>query len=275
LINSLPNYEVQKSITYGDSNFFTVYSFHTICDGSKISNYVLHSFNYFGKISQFDNNWNFLNYNYVFYPNFMLGINYSSTFKIFVSTQYGIYSFDRNLNFLKLSSNSSINYKRMYYNSSADHLLVCCNNYQRIDVFDRSLTFIKSISTNTYYPIDIDVYNDLMFVSTSSNTILIYQNETFLSQITTFCSSIKASIIDQTGNMVVLCSSDVMYIYSINTSYLGVKWTSLVSNLVDISFDSKGNLALVAINGVFLLNNQTRRTNTSVVSLDSSCIING
>ncbi len=275
MINSLPNYEVQKSITYGDSNFFTVYSFHTICDGSKISNYVLHSFNYFGKISQFDNNWNFLNYNYVFYPNFMLGINYSSTFKIFVSTQYGIYSFDRNLNFLKLSSNSSINYKRMYYNSSADHLLVCCNNYQRIDVFDRSLTFIKSISTNTYYPIDIDVYNDLMFVSTSSNTILIYQNETFLSQITTFCSSIKASIIDQTGNMVVLCSSDVMYIYSINTSYLGVKWTSLVSNLVDISFDSKGNLALVAINGVFLLNNQTRRTNTSVVSLDSSCIING
>jgi hypothetical protein len=205
----------------------------------------------------------------------MLGINDSSTFKIFVSTQYGIYSFDRNLNFLKLSSNSSINYKRMYYNSSADHLLVCCNNYQRIDVFDRSLTFIKSISTNTYYPIDIDVYNDLMFVSTSSNTILIYQNETFLSQITTFCSSIKASIIDQTGNMVVLCSSDVMYIYSINTSYLGVKWTSLVSNLVDISFDSKGNLALVAINGVFLLNNQTRRTNTSVVSLDSSCIING
>jgi len=198
----------------------------------------------------------------------MLGINYSSTFKIFVSTQYGIYSFDRNLNFLKLSNNSSINYKRMYYNSSVDHLLVFCNNYQRIDVFDHSLTFIKSKSTNTYYPIDIDVYNDLMFVSTSSNSILVYQNETFLSEITTFCSSIKASIIDQTGNMVVLWSSDVLHIYSINSSYLGVKWTSIVPNLVDISFDSKGNLALVALNGVFLLNDQSRSTNTSVVSLD-------
>jgi hypothetical protein len=89
-----------------------------------------------------------------------------------------------------------------------------------------------------------------------------------LSQITTFCSSIKASIIDQTGNMVVLWSSDVLHIHSINSSYLGVKWTSIVPNLVDISFDSKGNLALVALNGVFLLNNQLRSTNTSVVSLD-------
>ncbi len=272
-INSLQNYQVQKSITYGDSNFFTVNSFHTICDGSTSSNYVLNVFKY-GKISQFDGNWKFLNSLYVYNPNFMLGINDSSTFKIFVSTQFGIYSFDRNLNFLKLSSNFSINYKRMYYNSSADHLLVCCNNYQRIDVFDHSLTYTKSISTNTFYPIDIDVYNDLMFVSTSSNTILVYQNETYLSKITTFCSSIKASIIDQTANMAVLCSSYVIYIYSINGSYLGVNWTSIVPDLVDLSFDSKGNLALVALNGVFLLNNQTRSTQNSGVSLDSSCIIN-
>jgi hypothetical protein len=273
LVNLLPNYQVQKSITYGDSNFFTVYSFHTICDETTSSNYVLHSFKY-GRISHFDSNWNFLNYHNVFYPNFMLGINDSSTFKIFVSTQYGIYSFDRNLNFLKLSSNSSINYKRMYYNSSADHLLVCCKNYQRIDVFDHSLTFIKSISTNTYYPIDIDVYNDLMFVSTSSNSILVYQNETFLSLITTFCSSIKTSIIDQTGNMAVLCSSDVIYIYSCNGSYLGVKWTSIVPDLVDLSFDSKGNLALVGLNGVFLLNSQSSSKTNSGVSHDLSCIIN-
>ena len=99
LVNFLPNYQVQKSITYGDSNFFTVYSFHTICDGNTSSNYVLNSYPY-GKISHFDSNWNFLNYRYVYYPNFMLGINDSSTFKIFVSTQYGIYSFDRNKNIL-------------------------------------------------------------------------------------------------------------------------------------------------------------------------------
>ncbi len=273
LSNSLPNYQVQKSITYGDSNFLYLYSFHTICDGTTSSNYVLNSY-YNSKISQFDSNWNFLNYRYVYHPNFMLGINDSSTLKIFVSTLYGIYSFDRNLNFLKLYSNSSTNYKRMYYNSSADHLLVCCNNCQRIDVFDHSLTFIKSISTNTYFPIDIDAYNDLMFVSTSSKTILVYQNETYLSNITTICSSIKASIIDQTGNIAVLCSSNVIYMYSNNGSYLRVNWTSLVPDLVDLLFDSKGNLALVASNGVVLLNNQTRRTNNSGVSLDSSCIIN-
>jgi hypothetical protein len=272
LINSLPNYQVQKSLTYGDSNFLSVYSFHSICEGNTSSNYVL-NLNLYGKISHFDSNWNFLNYRYVYYPNFMLGINDSSTFKIFVSTLYGIYSFDRNLKFLKFYRNSSTNYKRMYYNSSADHLLVCCYSCQRIDVFDHSLTFIKSISTNAYYPIDIDVYNDLMFVSTSSKTILVYQNETYLSNITTICSSIKASIIDQTGNMAVLCSSNVIYMYSFNGSYLGVNWTSIVPDLVDLSFDSKGNLGLVASNGVFLLNNQSRITNNSGVSLHSSCIV--
>jgi hypothetical protein len=272
LIHSLPNYQVQKSITYDDSNFLYVYSFHTICDETTSSNYVLHSFKN-GRISHFDSYWKFLNYRYVYYPNFMLGINDSSTFKIFVSTKYGIYSFDRILNFLKFSSNSTANYKRMYYNSSADHLLVCCNNIQRIDVFDHSLNFIKSISTNTFYPIDIDVYNDLMFVSTSSNKILVYQNETYFRNISTFCSSIKSSIIDQTGNMAVLCSSDVIYMYSNNGSYLRANWTSLVPDLLDLSFDSKGNLALVASNGVFLLNNQSRSTNNSGVSLHSACIV--
>ena len=149
-------------------------------------------------------------YYYIYYPNFMFGINdSSSSFKIFVTSVYDIFSFDRNLNFLKLYSNSSANYKIMNYNSSADHLLVCCSNYQRIDVFDNSLNFIKSISPIPYYPIDIDVINDLMFVSTSSNTILVYQNETYLRQITTICNSIKASIIEQTRNMATLCSIHV------------------------------------------------------------------
>ena len=272
-LNSFANYQVQKSITYDDFSFYGAYSFNTICDRITSSNYILNSYSS-GKISEFDSNWNFLNYYNVYSPNFMLGINDSSTFKIFVSTKYGIYSFDRNLNYIKLYSNSSANYKRMYYNSSADHLLVCSNDYKSIDVFDNSLNFIKSISTMTYSPIDIDVYNDLMFVSTSSSRILVYQNETFMSQITTLCSSIKASIIDQTGNMAVLCSTNIIYIYSFSGSYSGVNWTSIVPNLVDLSFDSSGNLALVASNGVFLLNNQTRSSNNSGVSLDSSCIIN-
>jgi hypothetical protein len=89
-----------------------------------------------------------------------------------------------------------------------------------------------------------------MFVSTSSNTILIYQNEAYLTNITSFCSSIKASIIDETGNMTVLCSSDVIHIFSYSGSYLGVHWTCIVPNLLDLSFDSKRNLGLLASNGV-------------------------
>ena len=273
LVNTLTNFQVIKSITYGDTFISNTKSYNTICDGNSTLIYVLHSFNH-GKISQFDGKWNHLsNYN-VYFPNFILGMSDSSGIKIIMTTQHGIYSFDRNLNLIKFYSNYSANYKRMYYNSSADHLLICCNNFPSIDVFDHSLTFIKSISTAPYYPIDIDVYSDLMYIATSSNTILVYQNESYFSKITTFCISIKASIIDQTGNMAVLCGSDVIYIYSSNGSYLGVNWTSIVPSLIDLSFDSSGNFVLVASNGVFLLNNQTRTTNNSGISIDSSCIIN-
>ena len=272
LVNTLTNFQVIKSITYGDTFISNTKSYNTICDGNSTLIYVLHSFNH-GKISQFDGKWNHLsNYN-VYFPNFILGMSDSSGIKIIMTTQHGIYSFDRNLNLIKFYSNYSANYRRMYYNRSADHLLICCFYYKRIDIFDNSLKFIKSISTPSF-PVDIDVYNDLMYVATSSNTILVYQNELYLSQITTLCSSIKASIIDQTGNMAVLCSSDIIYIYSFNGSYLGVNWTSIVPSLVDLSFDTSGNLVLVASNGVFLLNNQTRNTNSSGVSIDSSCIVN-
>ena len=74
--------------------------------------------------------------------------------------------------------------------------------------------------------------------------------------------------------MAVLCSTGVIYIYSFNGSYLGVNLTSIVPSLIDLSFDTSGHLALVAQNGVFLLNNQTRSLKNSEVSLDSSCIIN-
>ena len=103
-INSMSNYRIQKSKTYDGTDFFTISSFLTIFDGNASSNYVLNSYSN-GKISKFDINWNFLKYHYVFYPNFMLGINDSFTFKIFVTTKYGIYSFDKNLRFLKLYSN--------------------------------------------------------------------------------------------------------------------------------------------------------------------------
>jgi hypothetical protein len=108
LINSLPNYSVQKSITYGDNPLNIVYSIQTICDGNTSSNYILNSY-YYGRISKFDSNWNFLTYYNVFYPNFMLAINNTYNFNIIVSSKYGINSFDRNFNFLKLHRDSSAN----------------------------------------------------------------------------------------------------------------------------------------------------------------------
>jgi hypothetical protein len=95
------DYGTSKIIKF-NQNFSFVSSYYLSNPRSIITVYIINC------------NWNFLNYRYVYHPNFMLGINDSSTLKIFVSTLYGIYSFDRNyklcnLNTIEILLYSSIN----------------------------------------------------------------------------------------------------------------------------------------------------------------------
>jgi hypothetical protein len=140
-------------------------------------------------------------------------------------------------------------------------------------VFDQSLKFLKSISTLPYVPIDIDVFNDLAYVSTTKATILILQNEKIAGNfsILTPCT-IGSSIIDKFGNIAVLCNRNMIYVYSLNGTYLGVKWSSSVFNIDDIQIDLSGSLVLSSPNGIFIMSNQTKPiNNTKGFSYDSRC----
>jgi hypothetical protein len=195
-----------------------------------------------GRLVLFDMNWSLLNFYYVFFPNDVIILTNTLDLRILVTSSYGIYNFDRNLSLINFYTEFSANYDKIYYNSSVDHFLILSSNYQRIDVFDQSLKLLKSISTAPYVPFDIDVFNDLAYVSTNKATILILRNEIIIGNfsILTPCY-IVSSIIDHFGNIAVLCSRNMIYVYSLNGTYLGVKWSSTVFNIDDIQIDLSGS----------------------------------
>ena len=109
-------------------------------------------------IFEFDNKWNYVNvfnkfhdmmyyWNYYQYQNSLLAlkINNNDDVIFYLTNTYGIYKYSRNWTQLGvyLNYDNYNNYGKLIYSSKTDHLLVTSGS--EIDVFDRYLTFIKSI----------------------------------------------------------------------------------------------------------------------------------
>ena len=163
----------------------------------------------------------------------------------------------------------------MCYNDTSDRLYVCTigSGYNRVDVFNHELILAKSISTSPYSPVDIEVYNSTLYIVTTY-TVLVYQNEIIIKNFSTLCASIISTIVDNYGNHAILCSSNIIYLYSVNGTYLGLHFNALVPSVTDMSFDSHGDLVLVASNGLFIMSNFSRVVNNTGLSADKQCIVN-
>jgi hypothetical protein len=274
LISVFNNYQISKSITHTiHSNFYSVKSISTVCDSNKNNSFYILD-NEACKIYQFDENWNFLTSYHVDWPNFMINLKSSVELKIIVTSNHGIYSLDGNFQIVDFYKEYDALYGRMYYNESSDRLYVCAtgSNYTRIDIFNHELKFNKSISTSSYSPIKIEAYNDHLYILTRYE-ILVYQNEIKIWSFNTLCSTITSAVVDNYG-IAILCNSNTVYLYSVNGTYLNVKIQSLVPSVIDISFDSLGDLVFVASNGIFKMSNYTRVVNNIDLSADRQCIVN-
>jgi hypothetical protein len=96
----------------------------------------------------------------------------------------------------------------------------------------------KSISTSPYSPIKIEVYNDHLYILTRYfNKIFVYQNEINIWSFNTFCSTITSALIDNYGNLAVLCNSNTVYLYSVNGTIMS-NYTRVVNN-IDLSADKQ------------------------------------
>jgi hypothetical protein len=274
-VNVFQNYKSKQSITgYFLSPFtwmFSGWSTRSACDLSN-SKFILDR----NGIMKFDQNYNFQAKTYLSYqPNFMLKINVGSSSNLIFSTYTGIFRLDSNMNILSYYNSYYASYTRMYYNSSADHLLVCSTfNYPEIHVFDHDLKYLKAISISPYFPSAFALFDDKLFVSTLNGPrIYILQNEVVSSYFITICTTIGTLLVDQFGCVAALCSnSNIVQLYSTNGTYLNINWPSLFPSTNDMEFDDIGNLVISGSNGVVLLNSISTQAN--LASTDSVCIVN-
>ncbi len=161
------------------------------------------------------------------------------------------------MNILSYYNSYYASYTRMYYNSSADHLLVCATYYYpEIHVFDHDLKYLKVIPISPYYPSAFAFFDDRLFVSTLNGPrIYILQNEVVSSYFITICATIGTLLVDHFGSVAALCSdSNIIQLYSTNGTYLNINWQSLFPATNDMEFDDTGNLVISGSNGVVLLN---------------------
>ena len=249
-------------------------SFNTVCDNNVTFIYLISNSGY---LFIYNKNWNYLKKAYitcVSSPNYIISYTKDKNLFLIISFYYGIYSLDANLNLINSYLNYS-NYKKMYFNISSDLLFACSSIYKTIDIFNHQLTYNKSISTSPFLPTDIDSFNDVLFISTNSRIIFMVQNEKIINNFNTSCTSITSLVIDPYGNIAVLCSSNVIQVYSSTGIFSGISWKFILPySVIDFSFDLNSNLVFFTSSSIILMNNQTRTINSSGISTERACISN-
>ena len=213
------------------------------------------------------------------YPNMMLSVLQNNTNRLFVSSYCGVFGLYENLTIFNIYSPCN-SYAGLYFNSTANYLLVSTKSSARIDVFNSNLTLLKSISVS-YQNNYIVEYNGLLYVSSTSSFIMVLQNEIQIFTFSTLCASINTIAIDSYGIIAVNCysySQNNIYFYYTNGSYTGTTWSSPIPLISNIGFDPIGNLIMVAPFGIYFFSqsNQLHElSNTAGYSVKDACVDKG
>ena len=230
---------------------------------------------YYSEFKEYDQNWNLIKTISIPQTSSLIAINDQNGKNIYVTSSNGIYRLDSNFNFLNVFPNNWDIFNDLTYNSVTDHILVTSYNVNGLLVLDRNLTLINIFSFASSFTTDIEEYNSKFYVSTYNGMIwILNSNETVIFSFQTICSNIKSISIDNYGYIAVLCNTFIVYVYSLNGTYMNIAWTSSTLLPFDMSFDANGAFFLTGPNGIYYLGlNSVNVTKHTGVSLDTSCII--
>ncbi len=159
----------------------------------------------------------------IYYPTSIISI-YN---ELFITAQDGIYKSDKSFNIVKFYNRTGARYTSIYHNSTSDILYVASELFNRIDLFDRNLSCISSLSF-TRMPSALTEKNGKLYVGLSGGSISVLQNDLVVQSITTLCNGwITSIVIDANDLMGVLCwTNNTLYLYSTNGSYTGKNMTA-------------------------------------------------
>ena len=252
-MNILKTYEKKLSITsYGSGlKFLNLYGFEKQTDATGTKYYIT-DFDA-NSILIFNDDWSFFGL-----KNFSTSLGSIRAIKndlIIIknpTTDVYLYKTDKSLNVL-LSSTSKLmySYTDAFYDPVKDQIFIVSHNNQKIDVYDRNLAFIRSISLTGNYVRSINGYGSQLFVGTLSGDVLVIENDKIIRSFKA-CTSLYAYSIqfDQNGNMAVSCYYDkTINLYSLNGVFLNVN--KVITNYPTyFDVDSKGRLVVLTSNEI-------------------------
>jgi hypothetical protein len=171
--------------------------------------------------------------------------------ELYVAANDYIYKTDKNVNQIKSFANSGATYRGLYYNKTCDCLFATSHSHKNIDIFDRNLTHLDSISVGPYgTPYGIDGYKNELFVGTiaADHKILVIQNKTIVKFYDTmFIATITAIVIDIYGLMAVSFLENLTIgLYHVNGTNMGIS-KQVFTKPYHFKKDSKGRLIVTTV----------------------------
>ena len=138
------------------------------------------------------------------------------------------------------------NCRGILYNKTNNLIYVADIIQLRILILDRNLSFVNAIDTIGYTPYGLAIYDDKLYVGTTSGSILVIQDGIIIKNFITTCGSIAKLLIDGYGYMLVLCQSP-SYVYLFHTNGTDLKNGITTSyNPLELNFDSEGRLVITS-----------------------------
>ena len=166
---------------------------------------------------------------------------------------------------------NAVLYHKIIYDKKGDKLLATRNTDSLIDVFDRNLKFLKSIRIPNTAS-DIKEYNNKFFIATFSSKVFVLQNDVVVTSFSTFCVySIRALAIDLNGLLAIACSNTTIYVYNSIGEYMNISWTSFEVSFLRDMSFDIEGNFVITTSNGVYLINTQTSTIPSIFQVDNSC----
>ena len=233
--------------------FSNLAGFEKVVDGT-ITKYYLNDFD-LNQILIFNDNWEYIGTK-VFTIGATIIKNIGSEVLIVTNpnlpAQTTLYKMDKSLNIVKsLTTSFMSSYLDSWYDQTKDLVYLISHNNQRIDVYDRNLSLIKTISVTGHYPKSIMGYKTTLYIGTLAGHVLVIENDRIMSSFKVCTGYYVYNIhIDTNGNIAVSCYMDqLIKLYTVSGLNLDLsKRITYPPTFFDI--DSKGRLVVLTSNEI-------------------------
>ncbi len=198
----------------------------------------------------FNKNWEFLNIKNLAKPVYMEIVDN----ELYITGDHNIYKTDKNVNLIKTFTNTGAGYRGIYYNKTNNIFYIAAEFLFKIDIFDRNLTLLFSISTGALNPYSMHVYNDQLIIGSTNGIVFFVQNDAILKNFSTLCAQHNMVFADQFGYFAIACfQTSIAYIYHVNGTYMNIMMSTALQP-THMRFDMKGQFIVDTVNEIEIYN---------------------